>query len=301
MAVHKIVLYICIVLFLSLPYSAPAQILDLPTPETWRLTMIGQSGGFRELTSASIDPSGNVYVVDRDANMVYKLDRNVFVERSIGGYGWGNHEFDRPSDIWAENGMDVFVADYGNHRIQRFDRRLSYVGTLETRNIGFEIERFGYPVGVMMNRQGELFVVDEENLRIVSFGGFDRHQKTFGGMEAGRFRISSPRKIELYGDDLIVIRDGNRLLFFDQFGSPYREFTSRQLPQFKDFAISGDHIFMLRDEFIDVYRGELRRPIERISLLPYISAPGKIKRIEIRDNRLVLMNETTVWVFLLLR
>ncbi len=301
MAIHKpgrVLLFVLIALF---THNTHAQILELPTPETWRLTMIGQTGGFRELVAASIDHGGNVYVVDRDANMVFKLDRNVFVERSIGGYGWGNHEFDRPSDIWAENGMDVFVADYGNHRVQRFDRRLSYIGTLETRNTGFEIEQFGYPVGVAMNRQGELFVVDEENLRIASFGGFDRHHKTFGGMEAGRFRISSPRKIELYGDDLIAVRDGNRLLFFDQFGSPYREFPSRLLPHFKDFTIVGDHIFLLRDNTIDIYRGELRRPIERINLLPYLSDPKKITRIAASDNRLVLMSDDKVWVFLLLR
>jgi hypothetical protein len=278
-----------------------AQIFDLPTQETWRLTLIGQTGGFREIVAASIDPSGNVYVVDRGANMVHKLNRNAFIETSIGGYGWGNHEFDRPSDVWAENGIDVFVADYGNHRVQRFDRRLTYVGTLETRNIGFEVEQFGYPVGITMNRQGDLFVVDEENLRIVSFGGIDRHRRTFGGMEAGRFRISSPGKIEIYGDDLIAVRDGNRLLFFDQFGSPYREFTSRTLPRYKDFTILGEYILLLRDETIDIYRGILRHPIERISLLQYMSDPQRIQRIAVSNNRLVLMSEINVWVFLLLQ
>lgn len=288
-------------LFFIFTHAAAAQILDLPVPETWRLTLIGETGGFRNVVAASIDPAGNVYIVDREANMVHKLDRNVFIERSIGGYGWGNHEFDRPSDVWAENGVDVFVADYGNHRIQRFDRRLSYIGTLETRGTGFEIERFGYPVGVTMNRQGDLYVIDEENLRVVSFGGIDRHRKTFGGLDAGRFRISSPRKIEIYADDLIAIRDGNRLLFFDQFGSPYREFPSRFLPRYKDLSIVGDHIFLLLDKTIDIYRGELRRPVERINLLPYIAEPGKVNRITASNNRIVLMSDDTVWVFQLLR
>lgn len=301
MAIKKRSYIFAVLVCLVLTYQVPAQILDLPTPETWRLTMIGETGGFREIVAASIDPAGNIYVVDRDANMVHKIDRNVFIERSIGGYGWGNHEFDRPSDVWAENGIDVFVADYGNHRIQRFDRRLSYVGTLETRNTGFDIEQFGYPVGVTMNRQGDLYVVDEENLRIVSFGGIDRHRKTFGGMDAGRFRISSPRKIEIYGDDLISIRDGNRLLFFDQFGSPYREFPSRFLPTYKDVSITGDTIFLLRDESIDIYRGELRRPVERINLLPYFGDPAELKRIATSSNRIVLMSAERVWVFQLLR
>jgi len=298
---HNKIRAVLILLGILFSQNISAQIFDLPTQETWRLTLIGQTGGFREIAAASIDPSGNVYVVDSGANMVHKLNRNAFIETSIGGYGWGNHEFDRPSDVWAENGIDVFVADYGNHRVQRFDRRLTYVGTLETRNIGFEIEQFGYPVGITMNRQGDLFVIDEENLRIVSFGGIDRHRRTFGGMEAGRFRVSSPRKIEIYGDDLIVVRDGNRLLFFDQFGSPYREFTTRTLPRYKDFTILGDFILLLRDETIDIYRGVLRHPIERISLLQYMSDPQKIQRIAVSNNRLVLMSDSNVWVFLLLQ
>ncbi len=298
---HNKIRAVLILLGILFSQNISAQIFDLPTQETWRLTLIGQTGGFREIAAASIDPSGNVYVVDRGANMVHKLNRNAFIETSIGGYGWGNHEFDRPSDVWAENGIDVFVADYGNHRVQRFDRRLTYVGTLETRNIGFEIEQFGYPVGITMNRQGDLFVVDEENLRIVSFGGIDRHRRTFGGMEAGRFRISSPRKIELYGDDLIAVRDGNRLLFYDQFGSPYREFTTRTLPRYKDFTTLGDYILLLRDETIDIYRGVLRHPIERISLLQYMSDPQKIQRIAVSNNRLVLMSDSNVWMFLLLQ
>lgn len=298
---HNKIRAVLILLGILFSQNISAQIFDLPTQETWRLTLIGQAGGFREIAAASIDPSGNVYVVDRGANMVHKLNRNAFIETSIGGYGWGNHEFDRPSDVWAENGIDVFVADYGNHRVQRFDRRLTYVGTLETRNIGFEIEQFGYPVGITMNRQGDLFVVDEENLRIVSFGGIDRHRRTFGGMEAGRFRVSSPRKIELFGDDLIAIRDGNRLLFFDQFGSPYREFTTRTLSRYKDFTTLGDYILLLRDETIDIYRGVLRHPIERISLLQYMSDPQKIQGIAVSNSRLVLMSDKNVWVFLLLQ
>jgi len=298
---NKMIKIFCVIFLLLFAHKAPAQIFDFPVPETWRLTLIGEASGFSQVVAASIDPSGNTFIVDRDANMVHKLNRNAFIEQSIGGYGWGNHEFDRPADIWAENGVDVYVADYGNHRIQRFDRRLSYVGTLETRSTGFEVEQFGYPVGVVMNREGELFVVDEENLQIVTFGSFDRHQRTFGGMESGRFRISSPRKIKMYADDLIAVRDGNRLLFFDQFGSPYREFSARLLSQFKDFTIADDYIYILRDNVIDIYRGELRRPIDRIQLLPYFDDPTKLKHIEGSLNRLVLMSDDRVWVFRLLR
>ncbi len=281
--------------------SLRSQVPDFPVQSFWRLAFVSENGGFRELAGASVDPQGNVYVVDRGAHMIHRIGRSGMVEISTGGYGWGNQEFDRPSGIWAKNGVDVYISDYGNHRIQRYDRRLTYVASLETRVTGFEIERFGYPLGVLVNRQGDLFVLDEENLRIVSFSSFDRHLRTFGGFDAGRFRIGTPRTLMVFGEDNIVVRDGKRLLFFDPFGTPYREFPSRYLPEYKDVAIEGAEIFFLQDESIDIYRGDFNRPFERISLLEYLADPGELLRIAVGSNRIVLMSDERVWIYQLLR
>jgi hypothetical protein len=290
-----------LILCLIVPQILPAQIFDFPPQNFWRLSYIGEIGGFSEISGASIDPFGNVFVSDRGTHMIHRIARTGLIEQSIGGYGWGNQEFDRPSGIWAENGVDVYIADYGNHRIQRFDRRLTYIASLETRVTGFEIERFGYPVAVMLNRQGDLYIADEENLRIVCFSSFDRHVRTFGGFDAGRFRIGQPKRIQIFLDDMIVVQDGKRLLFFDQFGNPYREFPSRLLPEYKDFAIFGSDIFLLQDESVDIYRGEFTRPFERIMLYEYMPEPETVQRIAVSSNRIVLMTEDRLWMFQLLK
>jgi hypothetical protein len=288
-------LYIFCIQFLT------AQIFDYPPQNFWRLSFIGEVGGFSELSGASIDPHGNVFAVDRGAHMIHRIGQSGLVEQSIGGYGWGNNEFDRPAGVWAGNGVDVYVADYGNHRIQRFDRRLTYIASLETRVTGFEVERFGYPVSVVLNRQGDLYIADEENLRIVCFSSFDRHVRTFGGFEAGRFRIGQPRRTEIYLDDMVVVQDGKRLLFFDQFGNPYREFPSGVLPDYKDFAIDGRDIYFLRDESVDIYRDELTRPFERIMLHEYMPDPSAMQRIAVGSNRIAIMSGDSLWIFQLLK
>jgi hypothetical protein len=277
MTIMKHTKALALVLLLLSVQPAPSQIFELPPSETWRLTPIAEVEGFHGIAAASIDPSGNVYLADREAHQVYKINRSGFIEESVGGFGWGNTEFDRPSDVWAENGIDVYIADFGNHRVQRFDRRLSYVGTLETRNTGFDVERFGYPAAVTLNRQGDLFIADEENLRIVAFGGF------------------------IFADDMILVRDGSRLLFFDQFGNPYREYSPEFLPDFRDISVDGNYIFMLLEDSILIYHDELHRPFERIRLAPYLVDPGKISRIEVNRNRIVLASADRLWIFQLHR
>jgi hypothetical protein len=301
MTIMKHTKALALVLLLLSVQPAPSQIFELPPSETWRLTPIAEVEGFHGIAAASIDPSGNVYLADREAHQVYKINRSGFIEESVGGFGWGNTEFDRPSDVWAENGIDVYIADFGNHRVQRFDRRLSYVGTLETRNTGFDVERFGYPAAVTLNRQGDLFIADEENLRIVAFGGFNRHRMTIGGMDAGRFRISAPYSLNIFADDMILVRDGSRLLFFDQFGNPYREYSPEFLPDFRDISVDGNYIFMLLEDSILIYHDELHRPFERIRLAPYLVDPGKISRIEVNRNRIVLASADRLWIFQLHR
>ena len=83
-----------------------------------------------------IDISGAYYIVDETKCTVRKVSSKGDVVARIGGPGWDNDRFDQPAGIWARNGLDVFVADYGNHRIQRFDRDLSFVSSFSTRESG---------------------------------------------------------------------------------------------------------------------------------------------------------------------
>src|SRR5437867_9667221 len=110
-----------------------------------------------------IDIYGNIYILSADRNTLKVLSKDRTLKREIGGSGWENDQFDRPTGVWARNGIDVFVADYGNHRIQRFDRNLNYVSTLYTRDNPNPEERFGYPTDVAVSRLGDLFICDTEN------------------------------------------------------------------------------------------------------------------------------------------
>jgi hypothetical protein len=166
-----------------------------------------------------IDINGNIFLLQTNRNTLELLTKDRIHKRGVGGSGWENDQFDRPSGLWARNGIDVFVADYGNHRIQRFDRNLNYVSTLSTRENPNPDERFGYPTDVALSRLGYLFICDTENSRIVKVNQFNQVERTFGGFGAGEGRLYSPTQVECGPKDHVFVVDGARLLVFDNFGN----------------------------------------------------------------------------------
>lgn len=170
-------------------------------------------------TALDVDLYGNVYVLDAERATLTLLDRNLATLAVIGQPGWDNGRFDRPAAVWARNGMDVFVADYGNHRIQRFDRQLAFVSSLSTRESDNPDERFGYPTDVALSRLGDLFVCDGENQRVLRINRLSQVEKVIGGFDAGEGKLERPTKIGLGPDDDLFVLDGHRILVFDAFGN----------------------------------------------------------------------------------
>jgi len=166
-----------------------------------------------------VDNTGVVTVADRESNQVVMLTVDLKQAREIGGYGWGNDQFDQPSGLWARNGIDVFVADYGNHRIQRFDRTLNYISTLSTRSSDNPEERFGYPTDVAVSRFGDLYIVDSENSRVLKVGAQNVVGGIIGGMDAGRGRLIRPTRVGVGPEDRVCVLDGSRVVIFDAFGN----------------------------------------------------------------------------------
>lgn len=179
-------------------------------------------GNFIRARSISVDPQGNIFIADAGAHKIQKFDPEKNLLAEIGGYGWGSLEFDQPYDVCASNGLDVFVADYGNHRIQRFDRKLEYIATLYTRENNDEFQRFGYPVGVNVNRFGDLFICETENRRVLKVSRFNRVVRSIGGIDAGKGRLFDPRQIEVDANDNIYVLEHNRIVAFDNFGNYVR-------------------------------------------------------------------------------
>ena len=170
-------------------------------------------------TRLDVDINGNIYVLDANRNLLTLSNGDFTLHKEVGGPGWENDQFDKPQGIWARNGIDVFVADYGNHRIQRFDRGLNYISTFSTRESAIPDERFGYPRDVAVSRLGDLFICDGENARVVKVNRFSKVERSFGGFDAGAGRLLRPSELEVGPKDRVFVLDKARVMVFDNFGN----------------------------------------------------------------------------------
>lgn len=139
-------------------------------------------GEFQAAACITVSPQKWVYVLDRENHLVHLFRDPSTPSRSVGGYGWTLTSFDQPSGV-AADGLSVYVSDYGNHRVVRFDRLLNVVSSFSTRDTLEADLRFGYPTGVALSRQGDLFILDSDNLRVIKFSRDTRFERVFGHKE----------------------------------------------------------------------------------------------------------------------
>ncbi|OPZ82345.1 MAG: Serine/threonine-protein kinase PknD [bacterium ADurb.Bin431] len=185
----------------------------------------GEPGQFRSPSALSIDPEGALYLADAGNNRIQKLSVTGEVLAMTGGFGWGINQFHRPADLCAENGLDLYVADYENRRIIRCDRDLHWIdayyypaGTDDKLNLGF-------PAGIALSIHNDLFVTDAENLRVLRLNGLREAVYSFGDFSEGEGELAEPQKITIDREDRILVSDRLRsgIVVFDYFGNYLHE------------------------------------------------------------------------------
>ncbi|HEY6192185.1 MAG TPA: NHL repeat-containing protein [Bacteroidota bacterium] len=252
---------------------------------------------FEHARACSVDPSGNVYVIDGGNSRIVKLSPQWEVLQTAGGYGWTDQAFDHPADVTAPNGLDVYVADYGNHRIQRLDRDLSLLSSFSTRDDADASVRFGYPQGVAQSRFGSIFIADGENRRILKVNTSGSVEQEFGDLGAGEGRLSSPSRIRIGGDDRVFVLDSNRIVVFDIFGNFIETLGKGYFNHLRSFTVEGKILFALDSCTLYALNregGRVRPPV------PVVLSAGpalcEAVDIDVQDDRLYLLTEHRVSV-----
>ena len=94
--------------------------------------------------------------------------RLVLGKRGCCGYvsGSGHGEFDRPKDVVADGRGNFYVLDYGNERIQKFDRLGRFMRVV---GAGGE-HRLQRPEGIAVDKEDSLYVIDSGSSTVEKFG-----------------------------------------------------------------------------------------------------------------------------------
>lgn len=215
--------------------------------------LVGQTGirgiklpsSFQEATSLAVDPAGFLFVTDAGSNTVQKLSVDGKHITTIGGYGWRREGMDHPSDVATPNGIDVYVTDYGNNRVMRFDRNLNLVSTIPGESPIDAKRRFGYPRSIALSRFGTMFLIDSDNRRLVKFVDGGEIDPAFAEISAKNGVVREPSRARVSSNDRLYVRDGSGILVFDIFGNQLAKIADSTIGKLQSFAVTDSVVYLL--------------------------------------------------------
>ncbi len=170
---------------------------------------------FESAVSFSISPSGNIYVTDNSTSEITKLDTLGNKLATFGGYGWDNEGLDNPVHVFADQ-LKIYVTDKNNNRIQIFDKDLNYISSLKTELLS---SPFSYPENCVASSQGDIFIYDSENSRIVKLNSGGEFVSEFGNYDYGDYSLEGNNSITVSQDNKLFVTNVEFLLIFDQYGN----------------------------------------------------------------------------------
>jgi DNA-binding beta-propeller fold protein YncE len=177
-----------------------------------------------------VDEEGNLLVLCRDANRLYKYLHSASYDSliSLGGNALGREGLNQPTELWAHDRQTTYVLDAGNRRLVLVNpnlRVVRYVDFLATPvSIPGEPPLYITPAAVASNALGELFVLNQDDNRIFKFDRFGQFELVFGGPDWGEGRLLAPTQLLTNDRQWVYVSEPeqHRVLVFDNFGT-FRE------------------------------------------------------------------------------
>ncbi len=130
------------------------------------------NGQFNQPSGVAVD-NNYIYVADRNNHRVQVFNRStrVFVT-SFGSYGAANGQFNQPTDVAVDASGNLYVADFGNVRVQQFQPlsgSWSHVRNYGTTGVPYVTDgnHYNHPRGVAVGADGSIYIAEEAGRRLV--------------------------------------------------------------------------------------------------------------------------------------
>ena len=219
--------------------------------------------GFSNTVSVTTDGKGFLYALDNESNEIIKMNDKLIEIKRTGRQGWNTGEFDSPTYIDGSSGLDIFVTDGNNYRIQRFDLNLGYISSLYTNSETYKPEyKFKRPLATIIVNSNDLYVIDGDNNRIVTYPRGYEPSTVFGDFRAGQGSLMEPIKILKDSENFLYVLDKKRdaIMKYDNFGNFIRTIKGNKIITISLnkgvlYILNGDEIIMY-DVFKNAYVGK---------------------------------------------
>jgi hypothetical protein len=216
------------------------------------------------------------------------------VIKSTGGHGWAEATFDNPVHIFATP-LSIYVADKNNHRIQRFDKDLNPISSLSTRDNDDQNSRFGYPLSCVIAAQGDMFILDSENRRILKFDLFGNFIQNFGGYDYGKYALNNPVAMAVDFNNYLYVVDGKTIFIYDQFGNGIGEIKGAE--DFNSINIIFDNMTINSKDKIYYYDLTQRTGTLEEIKTDADNIKGEVKSSLIFNNKLFVLTSKEIKIF----
>ena len=153
-------------------------------------------------TNCAVIMHESVYLLYRTLN---SNDRETDPSNAkiVGSRGNKPGEFARPRGLTDDASGNIYVADTGNHRVQKFDSDGKFI--LSFGVFGTGVGELHSPNGIAVDDAGNIYVTDAANNKLVRFGPDGEYQKEWARPE-----------LDFYGPRDIAISPDGRVYFVDQ-------------------------------------------------------------------------------------
>ncbi len=211
-----------------------SQVIDLKTVPV----------SMRNPSAMSVSLYGDIFIVDTDNHLLVKLDGKGNYVTHTGGFGWKDQQLDMPKDVSTFDGLNIYVADYQNQRVQRYNRHLQFISSLGLSPLnrdgmkarsGREIE-IGYPVSLSVSPLGDLFCVYQECNSVLKITSTGTLGVSFGGFESGKGKLTKPVRVRATKTKVYIL-DQSRIVIYDYFGNFLNEIAHTLIRTPNDIAI----------------------------------------------------------------
>jgi DNA-binding beta-propeller fold protein YncE len=252
--------------------------------------------------AVTVSVIGDVYIADTGNNRILKFNSKGEYQIHVGGFGWENNQFDRPVDVCGLDGLNIYVADYNNQRIQRYSKKLEFVSSLGNSKINqlsvatgsVQDITVGYPGGLAISAQGDLFYSDTERGVIVKINKFGRIENTFGGFAQGRGKLKHPTKLCVSAKNVCVV-DEDRVVLFDYFGNYIKDIGETVLKKPSDVSLDEkERIFVSDTDNKTIFVFDAHGALQ-CSLLGF--SFDKPLSLDVMRSRMYVLDNASVMVF----
>lgn len=179
-------------------------------------------GQLRSPKGIALDAEGNIYVADTYNHRVVKFNTESKFVAQWGSEGIGPGQFKEPWSLAVGRDGSIYVADTWNHRIQRLTKDGIFVtmwgsfgdtGGMATGQEGL----FYGPRDIAIDANGDLYVTDTGNKRVIKFDPNGKYLGQWGGAGALPGEFLEPVGIAIDKDGNFYVADtwNRRIQKFD--------------------------------------------------------------------------------------